>query len=91
MLLNLVSLRQLTLTKVLLLGSSSQTIIGRPILPEATVHAVVEEHVSVFARCFIILVKLCIREKRLTIGNRTFTFMRICLLNPMMGERNLIS
>ncbi|CAH2077412.1 unnamed protein product, partial [Thlaspi arvense] len=35
---------KLILTKVLLLGSASQTIIGRPILPEATVHAVVEEH-----------------------------------------------
>ncbi|EOA18785.1 hypothetical protein CARUB_v10007398mg [Capsella rubella] len=35
---------QLELTKVLLLGSASQTIIGRPILPDATVHAVVEEH-----------------------------------------------
>ncbi|KAG7545543.1 L21-like superfamily [Arabidopsis suecica] len=35
---------KLELTKVLLLGSASQTIIGRPILPDATVHAVVEEH-----------------------------------------------
>ncbi|CAN6919070.1 unnamed protein product [Brassica oleracea] len=35
---------KLTLTKVLLLGSASQTIIGRPILPDATVHALVEEH-----------------------------------------------
>ncbi|KAL0763547.1 hypothetical protein Bca101_079698 [Brassica carinata] len=39
---------KLVLTKVLLLGSASQTIIGRPILPEATVHAVVEEHVFLF-------------------------------------------
>ena len=29
-----------------MLGSQTQTIIGRPILPEAAVHAVVEEHVS---------------------------------------------
>ncbi|XP_056849040.1 50S ribosomal protein L21, mitochondrial isoform X2 [Raphanus sativus] len=35
---------KLVLTKVLLMGSASQTIIGRPILPDATVHAVVEEH-----------------------------------------------
>ncbi|CAA7015188.1 unnamed protein product [Microthlaspi erraticum] len=35
---------KLILTKVLLLGSASQTVIGRPILPDATVHAVVEEH-----------------------------------------------
>ncbi|XP_048323454.2 large ribosomal subunit protein bL21m [Ziziphus jujuba] len=32
------------LNKVLLLGSSSQTIVGRPIVPDAAVHAVVEEH-----------------------------------------------
>lgn len=36
---------QLILNKVLLLGSTTQTIIGRPILPDAAVHAVVEEHV----------------------------------------------
>jgi ribosomal protein L21 len=37
---------QLILNKVLFLGSPSQTIIGRPIVPDAAVHAVVEEHVS---------------------------------------------
>ncbi|KAM7270620.1 hypothetical protein ACFE04_029834 [Oxalis oulophora] len=35
---------KLILNKVLLLGSENQTIIGRPIVPEAAVHAVVEEH-----------------------------------------------
>ncbi|XVF40493.1 hypothetical protein PTKIN_Ptkin01aG0117900 [Pterospermum kingtungense] len=35
---------KLILNKVLLLGSPTQTIIGRPILPDASVHAVVEEH-----------------------------------------------
>ncbi|KAG6405261.1 hypothetical protein SASPL_132848 [Salvia splendens] len=35
---------KLVLNKVLMLGSLTQTIIGRPILPEAAVHAVVEEH-----------------------------------------------
>lgn len=30
-----------------MLGSQTQTIIGRPILPDVSVHAVVEEHVSV--------------------------------------------
>ncbi|XP_019234469.1 PREDICTED: 50S ribosomal protein L21, mitochondrial-like [Nicotiana attenuata] len=35
---------KLILNKVLLLGSTDQTIIGRPILPDAAVHAVVEEH-----------------------------------------------
>ncbi|KAL7607275.1 hypothetical protein Lser_V15G16448 [Lactuca serriola] len=35
---------KLILNKVLMLGSKTQTMIGRPVLPEATVHAVVEEH-----------------------------------------------
>uniref|UniRef100_A0A7N0TJH2 Large ribosomal subunit protein bL21m n=1 Tax=Kalanchoe fedtschenkoi TaxID=63787 RepID=A0A7N0TJH2_KALFE len=35
---------KIILNKVMLLGSSTQTIVGRPILPEAAVHAVVEEH-----------------------------------------------
>ncbi|MQL83131.1 hypothetical protein Taro_015619, partial [Colocasia esculenta] len=35
---------KLILTNVLMLGSQTQTIIGRPILPDAAVHAVVEEH-----------------------------------------------
>ncbi|KAJ8545526.1 hypothetical protein K7X08_018109 [Anisodus acutangulus] len=35
---------KLILNKVMLLGSNTQTIIGRPILPDAAVHAVVEEH-----------------------------------------------
>lgn len=36
---------QLSLNKVLLLGSLNQTIIGRPIVPDAAVLAAVEEHV----------------------------------------------
>eukprot|EP00262_Sarcandra_glabra_P005233 TRINITY_DN1660_c2_g2_i1.p1 TRINITY_DN1660_c2_g2~~TRINITY_DN1660_c2_g2_i1.p1 ORF type:complete len:268 (-),score=41.92 TRINITY_DN1660_c2_g2_i1:267-1070(-) len=35
---------KLILNRVLMLGSKTQTIIGRPILPNAAVHAVVEEH-----------------------------------------------
>lgn len=35
---------KLILNKVLMLGSATQTLIGRPLLPDATVHAVVEEH-----------------------------------------------
>ncbi|GER25432.1 50S ribosomal protein L21 [Striga asiatica] len=38
---------KLVLNKVLMLGSQTQTIIGRPILPDAAVHAVVEEHDNV--------------------------------------------
>ncbi|KAJ9690466.1 hypothetical protein PVL29_012888 [Vitis rotundifolia] len=37
---------KLILNRVLLIGSSSQTIVGRPTLPDVAVHAVVEEHVS---------------------------------------------
>lgn len=35
---------KLILNKVLMVGSPTQTIIGQPILPDAAVHAVVEEH-----------------------------------------------
>ncbi|XP_068666800.1 large ribosomal subunit protein bL21m-like [Aristolochia californica] len=35
---------KLILNKVLMLGSKTQTVIGRPTLPDAAVHAVVEEH-----------------------------------------------
>ncbi|XP_066368257.1 large ribosomal subunit protein bL21m-like [Miscanthus floridulus] len=35
---------KLVLNRVLMLGSQTQTVIGRPILPDAAVHAVVEEH-----------------------------------------------
>ncbi|KAA8519795.1 hypothetical protein F0562_014115 [Nyssa sinensis] len=35
---------KLVLNRVLMVGSRTQTIIGRPILPDAAVHAVVEEH-----------------------------------------------
>ncbi|KAJ3695684.1 hypothetical protein LUZ60_001061 [Juncus effusus] len=35
---------KIVLNKVLMLGSKTQTIIGRPILVDAAVHAVVEEH-----------------------------------------------
>ncbi|GJM89713.1 hypothetical protein PR202_ga05926 [Eleusine coracana subsp. coracana] len=35
---------KLILNRVLMLGSQTQTVIGRPTLPDAAVHAVVEEH-----------------------------------------------
>ncbi|KAL5202840.1 hypothetical protein ABZP36_013792 [Zizania latifolia] len=35
---------KLILNRVLMLGSQTQTVIGRPSLPDAAVHAVVEEH-----------------------------------------------
>jgi ribosomal protein L21 len=41
---------KLMLHKVLLLGSKSQTIVGRPHVPKAAVFAVVEEHVRKILR-----------------------------------------
>lgn len=38
-------LLQLMLSKVLLLGTKTQTIVGRPVVPKSAVFAVVEEHV----------------------------------------------
>ncbi|CAL9778177.1 unnamed protein product [Musa acuminata subsp. burmannicoides] len=35
---------KLILNRVLMLGSRSQTVVGRPIVPDAAVHAIVEEH-----------------------------------------------
>ncbi|WOL14576.1 50S ribosomal protein L21, mitochondrial [Canna indica] len=35
---------QLTLNRVLMMGSRTETIVGRPIVPDAAVHGVVEEH-----------------------------------------------
>ncbi|EEF43279.1 50S ribosomal protein L21, mitochondrial [Ricinus communis] len=35
---------KLILNKVLLVGSQTQTIVGRPMVPDAVVHAIVEEH-----------------------------------------------
>lgn len=53
---------QLVLNRVLMLGSATQTIIGRPILPDAAVHAVVEEHVSLAVKVLFIYL-LFFREK----------------------------
>lgn len=36
-----------------MLGSATQTLIGRPVLPDATVHAIVEEHVRVDTYYFL--------------------------------------
>lgn len=46
-----------------MVGSQTQTVIGRPIVPDAAVHAVVEEHVSVIhclSVCVYIL-SVCVR------------------------------
>ncbi|CAM8900337.1 unnamed protein product [Rhodiola kirilowii] len=55
---------KIILNKVMLLGSSLQTIVGRPIVPDAAVHAVVEEHVRVDAKVIIFKKK----RRRITVG-----------------------
>lgn len=55
---------QLVLNRVLMLGSATQTIIGRPILPDAAVHAVVEEHVSVAVKALFIYLLIIFLGKR---------------------------
>lgn len=54
---------QLVLNRVLMLGSATQTIIGRPILPDAAVHAVVEEHVSLAVKVLLFIYLLFFRVK----------------------------
>lgn len=59
---------QLILNKVLMLGSATQTLIGRPVLPDATVHAIVEEHVRVDTYYFLFslgLYMLCYKLLRI--------------------------
>ncbi|EPS57370.1 hypothetical protein M569_17448, partial [Genlisea aurea] len=58
----------LLLNKVLLLGTEAQTMIGRPILPDAAVHAVVEEHA--FDARVIIFKKKRRKNYRRTTGHR---------------------
>lgn len=45
---------QLILKKVLMLGSKNETMIGRPVLVDAAVHAVVEEHVRFYFLLFLL-------------------------------------
>lgn len=54
---------QLVLNRVLMLGSATQTIIGRPILSDAAVHAVVEEHVSLAVKVLLFIYLLFFRVK----------------------------
>jgi ribosomal protein L21 len=44
---------QLILKKVLMLGSKNETMIGRPVLVDSAVHAVVEEHVRLLILHFL--------------------------------------
>ncbi|KAG6557831.1 hypothetical protein Mapa_000598 [Marchantia paleacea] len=71
---------QLSLNKVLLLGSLNQTIIGRPIIPDASVLAAVEEH-ALDAKV-IIFKKKRRKNYRRTNGHRQeLTRLRILRIN----------
>ncbi|KAK9131786.1 hypothetical protein Scep_011314 [Stephania cephalantha] len=76
---------KLLLSKVLMLGSRSQTIIGRPTLPEAAVFAVVEEH-ALDAKV-IIFKKKRRKNYRRTKGHRQeLTRLRITDIQGVMKE-----
>ncbi|XVF25802.1 hypothetical protein REPUB_Repub13aG0244800 [Reevesia pubescens] len=70
---------KLILNKVLFLGSPTQTIIGKPIVPDAAVHAVVEEH-ALDAKV-IIFKKKRRKNYRRTKGHRQVCQGPICLIN----------
>ncbi|RVW95824.1 50S ribosomal protein L21, mitochondrial [Vitis vinifera] len=61
---------RLILNRVLLIGSTSQTIVGRPTLPDVAVHAVVEEHEKVISRFLLHKKKGGLGIRDLTILNR---------------------
>ncbi|XP_022845947.1 50S ribosomal protein L21, mitochondrial-like isoform X2 [Olea europaea var. sylvestris] len=81
---------QLILNKVLMLGSKTQTIIGRPILPDAAVHAVVEEH-ALDAKV-IIFKKKRRKNYRRTKGHRQeLTKLRITDISGIEKPENMPS
>lgn len=78
---------KLILNKVLLLGSPSQTIVGRPIVPDGVVHAVVEEH-ALDAKV-IIFKKKRRKNYRRTKGHRQeLTKLRITNIEGVEKPRN---
>ncbi|XP_020227785.1 50S ribosomal protein L21, mitochondrial [Cajanus cajan] len=80
---------KLILNKVLLLGSASQTIVGRPIVPDASVHAVVEEH-ALDAKV-IIFKKKRRKNYRRTKGHRQeLTKLRITDIQGIEKPQNAI-
>ncbi|XP_022845945.1 50S ribosomal protein L21, mitochondrial-like [Olea europaea var. sylvestris] len=81
---------KLILNKVLMLGSKTQTIIGRPILPDAAVHAVVEEH-ALDAKV-IIFKKKRRKNYRRTKGHRQeLTKLRITDISGIEKPENMPS
>ncbi|KAK7412764.1 hypothetical protein VNO78_04379 [Psophocarpus tetragonolobus] len=80
---------KLILDKVLLLGSASQTIVGRPIVPDASVHAVVEEH-ALDAKV-IIFKKKRRKNYRRTKGHRQeLTKLRITDIQGIEKPQNVL-
>ncbi|KHN07258.1 50S ribosomal protein L21, mitochondrial [Glycine soja] len=80
---------KLILNKVLLLGSASQTIVGRPIVPDAAVHAVVEEH-ALDAKV-IIFKKKRRKNYRRTKGHRQeLTKLRITDIQGIEKPQNVL-
>ena len=71
-------LLQLILNLVLMLGSTAQTIIGRPVLPDAAVHAVVAVHVRYRTYHFDLLIStkthLCFDLARVAIEQNNGLF-----------------
>ncbi|KAF7803452.1 50S ribosomal protein L21, mitochondrial-like [Senna tora] len=81
---------KLILNKVLLLGSTTQTIVGRPIVPDAAVHAVVEEH-ALDAKV-IIFKKKRRKNYRRTKGHRQeLTKLRIIDIQGIEKPENIVA
>ncbi|KAJ7980564.1 50S ribosomal protein L21, related protein [Quillaja saponaria] len=81
---------KLVLNQVLLLGSSSQTIVGRPMVPDASVHAVVEEH-ALDAKV-IIFKKKRRKNYRRTKGHRQeLTKLRITDIQGIEKSENAVA
>ncbi|KAK1286488.1 hypothetical protein QJS10_CPB20g01781 [Acorus calamus] len=79
---------QLILNKVLMLGSRTQMIIGRPILPDIAVHAVVDEH-ALDAKV-IIFKKKRRKNYRRTKGHRQeLTKLRITNIQGIDNPQNV--
>ncbi|RDY13403.1 50S ribosomal protein L21, mitochondrial [Mucuna pruriens] len=81
---------KLILSKVLLVGSASQTVVGRPIVPDAAVHAVVEEH-ALDAKV-IIFKKKRRKNYRRTKGHRQeLTKLRITDIQGIEKPQNILA
>lgn len=70
------------------MGSQNQTIIGRPIVPDATVHAVVEEHVSdtesISLFVFTYVLMALFKGKKFTLLSSCDSFIYLCIFPRSM-------